>query len=343
MLVLSHRDVEALLDLDELVDAVAAAMVELSAGRASMPRRAAALVPERHALLAVMPAFLGSPEAPGTPGALVTKAVSLFPDNVDRPTHQAVVICFDPDDGTPLALMDGTLITAARTAAGSALATRLLARPGARVVGVIGTGVQAGAHARAHARLPGIEVVRVAGRSPDRVAALVESLAAELSDGSDGAASLTVEAAPSVEGAVRSADVVCATTHADRPAVERAWLQPGTHVNSVGYNTAGEGEVDLATIAEASVVVESRDTALAPPPTGAVELHRALAAGVLGAEDAPAIVEIGELVVGDADGRTDDRQLTLYKSVGVAVQDAAAAALVLAAARAAGAGLEVEL
>jgi len=340
MLVLSRRDVEALLDLDELVDAVAAAMVELSAGRASMPRRAAALVPERHALLAVMPAFLGSPAAPGTPGALVTKAVSLFPDNVDRPTHQAVVICFDPDDGTPLALMDGTLITEARTAAGSALATRLLARPGTRVVAVIGTGVQAGAHARAHARLPGIEVVRVAGRSPDRVAALVESLAAELSDG---AASLAVEAAPSVVDAVRSADVICATTHADRPAVERAWLQPGTHVNSVGYNTAGEGEVDLATIAEARVVVESRDTALAPPPTGAVELHRAVAAGVLGTEGASAIVEIGELVAGVAAGRTDDRQLTLYKSVGVAVQDAAAAALVLAAARAAGAGLEVEL
>ena len=334
MLVLSRRDVEALLDLDELVDAVAAAMVELSAGRASMPRRAAALVPERHAMLAVMPAFLASPGA----GALVTKAVSLFPGNLSRPTHQAVVCCFDPDDGTPLAVMDGTLITAARTAAASALATRLLARPDAREVVVIGTGVQAATHARAHARLPGVEVVRIAGRSPARVAGLVDELAGPLGD-----AGVAVEAAPGVESAVRSADVVCATTHADRPVVSRAWLRPGTHVNSVGYNSDGEGEVDAATVADARVVVESRDTALAPPPAGAVELHRAIASGALDDEGVAAIVEIGELVAGTAAGRTDERQLTLYKSVGVAVQDAAAAALVLAAARARGVGREVEL
>ena len=333
MLVLSRRDVEDLLDLDRLVDAVAAAMADLSAGRASMPRRAAALVPERHAMLAAMPAFLGASGA----GALVTKAVSLFPDNTDRPTHQAVICCFDADDGTPLALMDGTLITAARTAAGSALATRLLARPDARVVAVVGTGVQAGAHARAHARLPGIELVRVAGRSAGAAEALVASLSDLVAEG------VAVEAAPSVEDAVRSADVVCATTHAVRPVVARAWLRPGTHVNSVGYNSDGEGEVDAATIADARVVVESRDTALAPPPAGAVELHRAIASGALTAEGVAAIAEIGELVAGHITGRTDEHQLTLYKSVGVAVQDAAAAALVLAAAQSQGAGTEVNL
>lgn len=326
MLVLSRRDVETLLDLDRLVDAVAAAMADLSAGRASMPRRAAALVPERQGLLAVMPAFL-----PGSgTGALATKAVSLFPGNTDRPTHQAVICCFDPDDGTPLALVDGTLITEARTAAGSALATRLLARPDARVVAIIGTGVQAASHARAHVRLPGVELIRVAGRSPERVAALVDELAGV-------AAGVAVEAAAGVEDAVRSADVVCATTHADRPVVERAWLRPGTHVNSVGYNTDGEGEVDMATVAAARVVVESRDTALAPPPAGAVELQR------MPADDVAAVAEIGELVTGRVAGRTSDDQLTLYKSVGVAVQDAAAAALVLAAARDRGVGIEVDL
>jgi ornithine cyclodeaminase len=338
MLVLSGRDVEALLDPDALVEAVAAAMADLSAGRASMPHRAAALVPEQRAMLAVMPAFLGASGAGAA--ALVTKAVTLFPGNTAQPTHQAVVCCFDPDDGTPLAVMDGTLITAARTAAGSALATRLLARPDARVVAVIGTGVQAGTHARAHARLPGVELVRVAGRSPDRVAALVEELAADLGGGG---AAVAVEAVPDVEDAVRSADVVCATTHAGRPVVERAWLRPGTHVNSVGYNSDGEGEVDPATVADALVAVESRDTALAPPPAGAVELHRAIASGALDDEGVAAIVEIGELVAGSVPGRTDAGQITLYKSVGVAVQDAAAAALVLAAARARGVGQEVDL
>jgi ornithine cyclodeaminase/alanine dehydrogenase-like protein (mu-crystallin family) len=340
MLVLSGRDVQRSLDLDRLVEAVGEALADLSAGRASMPRRAAATVPSRRpgpggdALLAVMPAFLGST------GALVTKAVSLFPGNTDRPTHQAVILCFDPDDGTPLALMDGTYITAARTAAGSALATRLLARPDARVVAVIGTGAEARAHARAHARLPGIEVVRVAGRS----AAAVDAVVADLADLAEpGAGGVVVEAAPGIDDAVGSADVVCATTHADRPVVVRRQLRPGTHVNSVGYNSAGEGEVDAATLGEALVVVESRDTALAPPPAGAVELHRAIAVGALTADGVAAIVELGELVAGDAAGRRDDAQLTVYKSVGVAVQDAAAAALVLAAARDQGLGTEVDL
>src|SRR6202165_109927 len=127
MLVLSRTDVVSLLDLDRLVDAVAAAMVDLSAGQASMPQRVAASVGHRNALLAGIPAFL-----PST-GALTTKLVSLFPDNADRPTHQAIICCFDPDNGTPIAVLDGTHLTATRTAAGSALATTLLARRDARV------------------------------------------------------------------------------------------------------------------------------------------------------------------------------------------------------------------
>jgi alanine dehydrogenase len=148
MLVLSRTDVVSLLDLDRLVDAVAAAMADLSAGRASMPQRVAASVIARQGLLAAMPAFV-----PST-GALMTKLVSVFSENYDRPTHQAIICFFDPDDGTPVALMDGSYVRAVRTAAGSALATRLLARPDARAVSVIGTGVQARAHARALARTP---------------------------------------------------------------------------------------------------------------------------------------------------------------------------------------------
>jgi ornithine cyclodeaminase len=123
--------------------------------------------------------------------------------------------------------------------------------------------------------------------------------------------------------------------------VHRAWLRPGTHVNSVGFNTSGPGEVDVDTVRDALLVVESRATALAPPPAGPVEIHRALSAGAITEDHVYA--ELGELVAGDRPGRTDDNQLTLYKSAGVAVQDAAAAALVLAAARERKIGTEVDL
>jgi alanine dehydrogenase len=327
MLVLSRADVVSLLDLDRLVDAVAAAMVDLSTGVASMPQRVAASVASRRGLLATMPAFL-----PST-GALTTKVVSLFPDNTDRPTHQAIICCFDPENGTPVAVMDGEYVTAVRTAAGSALATRLLARSDARVVTVVGTGVQARAHTRALARSRQLGTIRVAGRDQAKVAALAAELGPELA--------ITVDAAPSIEEGVRSADIICVATHADRPVVRRDWLRPGVHVNSVGYNTAGDGEVDCDIVRDALVVVESRETALAPPPAGAVELLRAIQRGAITADDIQ--VEIGELVAGRATGRTDPAQLTLYKSVGVAVQDAAAATLVLEAAKDRGVGTVVDL
>jgi ornithine cyclodeaminase len=326
VLVLSASEVETLLDLDQLVDAMQAAMVDLSAGLVSMPSRVAASVAERRALLLAMPAFLPSA------GALTAKLVSLFPENRDRPTHQALICCFDHVAGTPLAVMDGTYVTATRTAAGSALATRLLARADARVLSVIGTGVQARAHARALARLPGLSTVQIAGRDPRRVLALVAEL---------GAGGIPATALPSIEDAVRSAEVVCAATHAETPVVLRHWLRPGTHINSVGYNSAGEGEVDTATVRDAVVAVESRAAVLAVPPWGAVEIRRALDQGAIGSGDE--LTEIGDIAAGRARGRSHGGQLTLYKSVGVAAQDAAAAALVLRAARERGIGTEVQL
>ena len=325
MLVLSATEVVSLLDLDALADALQTAMVDLSAGQASVPPRVAALVPGRDAMLAAMPAYLPSADA------LTTKLVSLFPRNQNRPTHQALICCFDPATGTPVAVIDGTYVTAARTAAGSALATRLLARPGASQVAVIGTGVQARAHARALARLPGVQTVLIAGRDQSKA----KALAGELTT-----AGVPAQALASAEDAVRSADVVCTTTHAASPVLLREWLRPGTHINSVGYNNSGEGEVDSATIRDALVVVESRAAALAPFPAGAVELRRAIEHNVI---DASHIVEVGQIAAGTARGRTGDTQLTLYKSVGVAVQDAAAAALILAAAQERGAGTHITM
>ena len=311
MLVLSRSEVEELLDLDALVDALAAAHAELSAGEASLPPRVAALAGDA-GLLGAMPGFLPS-------GGLGCKLVTLFPGNRDRPTHQAAIIVFDPATGTPVALMDGTYITATRTAAASALAARLLARPDARVLAILGTGVQARTHARALARVRAWDEVWVAGRDPEKADQLAEEVGAV--------------AAPSFEAAVLDADVVAMTTHSAEPIVSAEWIGPGTHVGSVGYNAPGS-ELDPDLVRAATVFVESRESTLAPPPAGAPEL-----AGLDPAE----ISELGELVAGTRPGRTSAQEITLYKSVGVAVQDLAAAALVLAAARERGAGLEIEL
>ncbi|MEA2296680.1 MAG: hypothetical protein QOE86_4319 [Solirubrobacteraceae bacterium] len=319
---LSQGDVEGLLDPRELIDTLATAMADLSAGRASMPNRVAALVPERQGFVAAMPGYVPSL------GALTAKLVSLFPRNADGPlpTHQAVIVAFDPATGEPLALLDGTAITALRTAAGSALSTRLLAREDARVLAIIGTGVQARSHARTVPLVRDFGDVRVAGRDPDKA----ERLASELR-----AQGLPARAASSYADAIRGADVVCATTHSLEPVVRREWLTPGVHVTSVGYDPNGR-EVDDATVVDALVTVESREAVLGAPPAGSNDLTQPIAAGLINPDHIHA--EIGELVAGTRPGRSSPDQITLYKSVGVAVQDAAAAALVLRRAAADGIG-----
>jgi len=312
VIVLSHAEVRELLDLDGLVDALAAAHRDLSEGKASMPPRIAAFA-ERDGLLGAMPSYLPS-------AGLACKLVTLFPQNRDRHTHQALICVFDPENGTPIALMDGTYITATRTAGGSALATRLLAREDVRVLAILGAGVQARTHANALRRVRDFEEVRVASRDRAHAEQFAEEIGARV--------------ASSWEEALDGADVVAATTHAAEPIVRREWLNDGVHVNSVGANPGGVGEVDAATIADALVAVESRASTLAPPPAGAPEFRDG---------EHPDVVELGELVAGSKPGRISQDQITLYKSVGVAVQDAAAAALVLAAARKRSAGREIQL
>jgi ornithine cyclodeaminase/alanine dehydrogenase-like protein (mu-crystallin family) len=292
-----------------------------------MPPRIAANVAERDGLLAAMPAYLPSSRA------LTTKLVSLFPRNTDRPTHQAVIVVFDPENGTPVALMDGEAITAARTAAGSALSTDLLARRDAHVLAVVGTGVQARAHLRAVPRVRAFSEVRVAGRDPAKARALADEAGGWLG-------SARVTATGNYAEAIKGADVVAAATHSAEPVVRREWISMGAHITSVGYNTAGR-EVDGATFRDALVVVESRAAALAPPPAGSSDIARAIAEGLFSPEDVHA--ELGELVAGERSGRATADQITLYKSVGVAVQDAAAAAMVLEAARREGVGRAIEL
>jgi ornithine cyclodeaminase len=296
MLVLSRSEVEELLDLDALLDALAAAHAELSGGEASLVPRVGAYAGDT--------GILGAMLAHAPSAGLGCKLVTLFPGNRDRPTHQATIALFDPATGTPVALMDGTYITAMRTAAAAALATRLLARPDARVLAILGTGVQSRSAQEMFPRARDFAEVRVAGRGE-------------------------------FEEAVRGADVVHAATAAQEPVVRFEWLSPGAHVSSVGSSLAGGSELDPTIVERADVVVvEQRDSAFAPLPAGAPELEP---------RGRDAVVELGEIIAGTAAGRTSREQVTLYKSVGVAIQDLAAAALVLAAARERGAGQEIEL
>ena len=314
MIAISRAEVEELLDLDELIDALAAAHAELSAGKASMPPRIAARVDEVGGFLVAMPAYLPSARA------LTTKLVTLFPSNEGTgvPTHQAVILAFDPGTGEPLALLDGTAITEIRTGAASALATKLLAREDAATLALLGTGVQARSHARAIAHVRRLREIRVASRSSERAEALAREIGAELG--------IEARAVLGYEAAVRGADIVAAVTHSPDPVVEREWLRPGAHVVSVGVNPDGR-ELAGEVVRDAVVVVESRAAALAPFPAGSNDLLWPIRDGLITEDHVHA--ELGEIVAGTKSGRTNDEQLTLYKSVGLAVQDSAAAALVL--------------
>ena len=292
MLVLDQEQVAALLDVDVLLERLERAFVELSAGRASVPPRTAAFAPK--GLLGAMPGYAD--------GVLAAKLVSVFPEH--EPSHQALIAVFDADTGTPLAVMDGTHITAVRTGASSAVASRALAREDARVLAILGAGVQGRSHLDAVRRVREFEQVRVASRSFERAQAL--------------AAAADATAVETFEEAVRSADVVCCCTDASEPVLRHEWLAEGAHVCSVGASQQGP-ELDDATVRAGLLCVESR-VAFQPPPAGSFELQG------LAPERA---VELGEVLAGTRDGRTSEDELTVYKSMGHAVEDAAAAALVL--------------
>lgn len=310
MLVLSRADVRRLLDLDQLLNALERAFVDLSAGRASVPPRIAAET--ERGLLAAMPGYAD--------GILETKLVSVFAGNheVGLPSHQATIALFDDATGKPLALMDGTEITAVRTGAASAVATRALARPDARVLAVLGAGVQARSHIGAATRVREFAEVRVASRSAEHARALADEMGGT--------------ACASFEGAVSGADVVCACTDAAQPIFAAELLEPGMHVTSVGASRDGP-ELDPAVMRRGLLAVESR-VAFEPYPAGAHELQ-----GL----DPHEAVELGEILAGTREGRTSPQQITIYKSMGHAVEDAAAAGLVYRRALEDGVGTEVEL
>jgi ornithine cyclodeaminase/alanine dehydrogenase-like protein (mu-crystallin family) len=266
-----------------------------------------------HGLLIAMPGRV--------PGTLAAKLVTVFPENDARraPSHQAVIVVADDSDGTPLALLDGAHITAMRTAGGAAVSVRHIARRDASVLAILGAGVQGRSHLEVVARVRDFVDIRIASRTRERARDLASHHA-------------RARAVATFEEAVRGADVVCCCTDAREPVIRRAWLDDGCHVTSVG-GTFGP-ELDADTVAQARVFVESRLMATEAPPVGAHELQ---------GRDPHSVTELGEVLAGVAPGRRDAVELTVYKSMGHAVEDCATARLVLDRALAQGAGVHVSV
>jgi ornithine cyclodeaminase/alanine dehydrogenase-like protein (mu-crystallin family) len=313
ILMLNAAEVRRLLDPDALLDALAEGFRALSAGEVDAPSRIGVSVPDTGFLL-TMPAYQQGRE-------VTVKLVSVFHDNarLGLPTHQALICLFDPENGSPIALLDGTTITALRTAGAAALSARLLAREGARTLAIIGAGTQGQAHLTMLPHVRPFSEIRVYSRQ--RVHA--EELAA------------TEERArvvESAEEAVSGADVVCLCTSAAEPVMQGDWLAPGTHLSSVGYAPPG-GELDPSVVEWGRVFVETR-LAFQPPPVGCAELS-----GL----DPSIGVELGEVLLGREQGRRSDDEVTVYKAMGHAIEDMTAASLVYRRAKQEGAGHTVSL
>lgn len=261
--------------------------------------------------------------------ALATKLITAFPANVARglPTIQAIIVLNDPESGVPLAVMDGATITGLRTAAASVLATRVLARPEASALAVLGAGLQARTHLRAMAHARRLSEVRVWTRRPESAERLAAEARAWLET--------PIRFTPDAESAVHGAEIVATVSSATEPILSGSWLMPGTHICGVGSHARSARELDTLTVARASVVaVDTRDGCLA-------EAGDLLIPAAEGAFDVGRIVEVGEILLGRASGRTSNEEITLYKSVGMAAMDTAAAALAYEKARELGIGLEV--
>lgn len=318
--VLSAADVRSCVDMAAAIDAVASAFQELSEGRARSPVRLALDAPAGVALF--MPAYLERPAAMGA------KVVSVFGGNAGRglPAIHGLVLLLDPETGIPRAVMDGTYLTALRTGAGSGVATRHLAREGARVLTVFGSGAQSRTQIEAVRAVRDIREVRVVSTNPATARALV--------DGLEGVEARVV--ADPAE-ALRGAHVVCTATTSAQPVFPGAAVEPGTHVNGIGSYTAQMQEVDATLVARARVVVDARDAAMEE----AGDLIIPLRAGLIAEDHVRA--ELGDVVAGRQPGRTDPDEITFFKSVGNAVQDMAVAARVLEAAQSRDIGRIVEV
>jgi len=321
MLIISAVEVEALLPMPRAIAAMRDVMMQVSAGRTVLPLRQFMAIPDAPGKLAVMPGYIADPPLFG----VKTVAKYSHPPGSPHGSHVGVVQLFDAVTGLLLAIIEGGSLTAIRTAAASALATDVLARPQASRLAILGTGEQARRHVMAMAAVRPVTEVRVWGRSFARATAFADAL------------DLPARACPDVAAAVADADIICTTTPAVDPILFGAMVAPGTHINLVGSAIPATAEADSALVARAEFTVDFREAALAQ----AGELRRAIAEALVGPAHIRA--EIGEILLGTAPGRSSAAAITIYKSLGVTAQDLAAGAVVLAGARETGQGREMLL
>jgi len=322
LVVLDRHDVARLLPMDECVDVMAGALATVARGNAILPLRPMIRLPDSPNIFALMPAYLGEPKSVGV------KVLTVFPVNHGTPidAHQGAVLLFEADHGRLLAILDATTVTAIRTAAVSALATRLLARDDADELAILGAGTQGRMHLEAMTVVRPVRHVRVWSRTTEHARALAQ-LAREKFD-------LSAEVCSTPAHAVERASIICTTTAAATPVLEGAWLRPGVHVNAVGACIPTTRELDTEAVRRARLYVDRRESALVEPGDILVPLRE----GAIGTDHI--VAEIGELLIGGGEGlrRRNNDEVTLFKSLGLAVEDLAAAHHVYRKAQASGAG-----
>jgi ornithine cyclodeaminase/alanine dehydrogenase-like protein (mu-crystallin family) len=318
LLVLSEHDVERLLDMGSCIEAMTEVLTSLARGDLYQPLRSVVRPPEVSGLMGLMPAHRG-----GQSPAWSLKEIVVSPENPARglDAHQGGVLLHDGDTGELVAVLNASPITAIRTAAVSAVATSALARPDAKRVAIVGAGVQARAHVQAMRAVIDDPEIRVWTRTLEAA----EQLAAEVG----------AIVAPSADAALFGAEVVCTATSAREPVLERRWLARGAHVNAVGACLPTIRELDTETVAGSSFFVDRRESAL----NEAGDYVLAAAEGAIGPDHIKA--ELGDVLAGLHPGREHEDELTVFESLGIAVEDLAAAELVVARARAQGVGTEV--
>ncbi len=326
-LLLTRQDVETLLPMSEAMAAVEEAFRQLALGQAVMPLRSAIRVPAHNGLHLTMPAYIG-----GEQDALGLKVVSVYPDNPARynlPTVIATVLLNDPHTGAPLAIMDGTWLTAMRTGAAGGVAAKYLARPDAAVVTILGAGVQGRTQLMAACEARPIRRAYVYDAIPERSRAYAEEMGPKLA----------IEVIPTedLEHAIREADIVVAASNAHEPIFPGAWLRPGTHITGIGSHTPSMREFDTETVRRALVVVDQREAALAEAGDIIIPIRE----GAI--TEAHIHGELGQVIAGLIPGRTSPEQITFFKSVGLAIQDVSTAARLYRLARERGIGQEIPL
>lgn len=318
-ILLSEKDIRAVLSMDDLIAAMETALDQFSAGGVRQPLRSVVVVGQGHAFFGSMPAYVERPAALGT------KLVTVYHSNLERdlPSHLATIVLLDPETGALQAILDGRYITEARTAAVSAASTKHLSRPDARVLAVIGSGVQARSHIDALARVRPFERIRVWSPHAAHVTALIEELIAlhARPDRSGPAMRARLEPAASAQEAVAGADVIALVSAAREPVVRREWIADGAHICAVGACRPDQREMDTALVRDARVFVDSIEGALVEAGDLVIPIREsAIAVSHIAAE-------LGNVIGGRAQGRQSPEEITIFKSLGMAVEDVAAAHL----------------